>query len=572
MNDQKAISYEMRLVNTEAVTGYFDCVPLESMKLEDAIDTLCTRPMDTFLHRHVLNMLCSMPLDDIMKFISSRDSWARPSASLFKEAAIINPLLRLPESIFAIDDDLTDSSPLINLRSPLASQKSLSDIIIPLLKDNILEYAPLRRCDDESLSMLRSSIGSGSPVFSSAAFLKKAYQESFEVEHDYPRRLISPAGAAKLAADRLDKIGIFASEEMRHVSSLSPIALLRKWNLKTVVKSGRNVYGLSGIHTAYGKGLYLDDARASCVMEILERYCSYASVENDTITGTKSDYPLICAKYSEISKCKNALFPGDVCLEVDYHDEPLWWISATQITSGGVRQIHIPAQMVYLFSNFDEPDLFSGLGSTGLASHTDMASAKKAAILECIERDSDTVSVFDRSKCFRIMTRDPEIAPLFSAYEERGINMQFQDISNETGIPCFRCLVNEKSGKIVKGTSADLNSKKAILSAIMETPFPFPYGQPSGPFIQDDLPVIYLEDLPDYSTDNSYQDLYILEKTLLGTGFSPIYVDLTRNDVDFPVVRAIIPGLEIMNDFDSYSRLSRRMAFYYLNGIGCSGI
>jgi ribosomal protein S12 methylthiotransferase accessory factor YcaO len=42
-------------------------------------------------------------------------------------------------------------------------------------------------------------------------------------------------------------------------------------------------------------------------------------------------------------------------------------------------------------------------------------------------------------------------------------------------------------------------------------------------------------------------------------------VDLTRKDLEFPVVRAIVPGMEFMTDFDRFSRVSPRLFCNYLN-------
>ncbi|RLC08063.1 MAG: hypothetical protein DRI57_24765, partial [Deltaproteobacteria bacterium] len=80
----------------------------------------------------------------------------------------------------------------------------------------------------------------------------------------------------------------------------------------------------------------------------------------------------------------------------------------------------------------------------------------------------------------------------------------------------------------------------------------------------DGLPLIRFEDLPDYASDNVNQDLAILEGLLLSNGYSSIYVNLTRRDLDIPVVRAIVPGLELMADFDRFSRVSPRLFSNYL--------
>jgi ribosomal protein S12 methylthiotransferase accessory factor YcaO len=47
-------------------------------------------------------------------------------------------------------------------------------------------------------------------------------------------------------------------------------------------------------------------------------------------------------------------------------------------------------------------------------------------------------------------------------------------------------------------------------------------------------------------------------------GLQPHYADITRGDLNIPVVRAMVPGLELMYDFDQFSRLSPRLFANYL--------
>ena len=48
----------------------------------------------------------------------------------------------------------------------------------------------------------------------------------------------------------------------------------------------------------------------------------------------------------------------------------------------------------------------------------------------------------------------------------------------------------------------------------------------------------------------------------------PVYVELTREDLELPVVRAIVPGLELTADFDAHSRPSVRLFRRYLKKAG----
>ena len=62
--------------------------------------------------------------------------------------------------------------------------------------------------------------------------------------------------------------GVVDGPEMRHEASLSPIALLRGWQVDIAVQSGAVRHTLKGKATAYGRGLSLAAARASYAMGI----------------------------------------------------------------------------------------------------------------------------------------------------------------------------------------------------------------------------------------------------------------------------------------------------------------
>ena len=44
-------------------------------------------------------------------------------------------------------------------------------------------------------------------------------------------------------------------------------------------------------------------------------------------------------------------------------------------------------------------------------------------------------------------------------------------------------------------------------------------------------------------------------------------MDLTRKDIGLPVVRAIVPGMEIIGDFDEFSRVHPELFEKYLEKI-----
>ena len=74
----------------------------------------------------------------------------------------------------------------------------------------------------------------------------------------------------------------------------------------------------------------------------------------------------------------------------------------------------------------------------------------------------------------------------------------------------------------------------------------------------------FLKNIPMIISGSMATDLKLLETAITGSGFTPVFLDLTRKDLNIPVVRAIVPGLEFMTDFDRFSRVSRRLFANYL--------
>jgi ribosomal protein S12 methylthiotransferase accessory factor YcaO len=254
-------------------------------------------------------------------------------------------------------------------------------------------------------------------------------------------------------------------------------------------------------------------------------------------------------------------------VDVAYQDEPLHWIEGIRHTQSGDEPVLVPVQSIFLFSNLDEVDLYAGHGSTGLASGNTMAEARLSALMELVERDGEATHPFHHSLCFQVEARDPKVGALLEDYRGRGIQFQFQDISPPYGIPCCKCFVTDMDGRICKGTAASLNGRRAVLSALTETPYPYPYGPPSGPGLLQ-LPQLYFEELPDYSSRDAATDLSLVEALLAANGLEPIYVDLTRRDIGLPVVRALLPGFALTADLDGVWRVHPRLFGNYLKTYG----
>ena len=189
---------------------------------------------------------------------------------------------------------------------------------------------------------------------------------------------------------------------------------------------------------------------------------------------------------------------------------------------------------------------------------------KKYMLMEVIERDADATTPFCRHTCFTLCSRDPRIQGLLDDYAARGIRVQFQDITSEFGVPVYRCFVTARDGSVATATGAGLRGSDAALSALTETPWPYswatpaPHGVASGPGLAG-LARRALEDLPDWSLPTAEASLRLLENVLAAHGREVLHVDLTRADLDIPVARVLVPGLEPHADFDALTRPAPRL-------------
>ena len=258
-------------------------------------------------------------------------------------------------------------------------------------------------------------------------------------------------------------------------------------------------------------------------MEVVERCSSFAGVTESGITGTLRPHPLIHGSRSRLAaEGYPMLDPNHLRLEVPYRDESLYWLEGERLTSKGLMPVWVPVQCVYLFCNLDERALFSGLGSTGLASGNTVAEARLSALYELIERDSEAVNPFQPPRdAFGFMPKTNGSAPCLRITGRGEFTCSFRISARPFGIPCCSCFVTHRDGTVARGSGTNLNGRQAVLSAFTETPYPYPVGPPSAPALPD-LPWLQFEALPDFSTGSPDRDLVLVEHTLMANDFFPI--------------------------------------------------
>jgi len=556
------IDYQLQQVTTQTGIGFYSSQPKEEIDYENTLDLSKRHPNDEFIRRHLIRHIMAWDIETLSKNIRTASDYDTFLLSAIFEACLHNTSFYEKKNLFTKEllEQLIEKTPLVFLRSILLKDHTLHKAWINLFRENIINHKPLPLKKEIELSppIRPREIKKAINISTNLTKLRTKYGQK-PLGHPPENNLIS----REAVVQKLYSSGIDLGTEMRHISSLSPYGVLRPWQTSLKVLNARHDYSLAIEQTAYGRGLDMDQARLSCIMEIVERASAFASFEAGQALGYVQHMPLTYARASKLmSKSEPLLNPSQLHLEAPYQDDFLYWIQGSAFNGDRYLPIFLPAQCVFLFCNLDEIKLFTSYGSTGLAAGTTLEMAKLKALLEVIERDCDSTCPFDPHLCFEVKTDNPYLSYLFDDYKKRGVHVQFQDITSFEGIPCYRAFIQTLDNQIVTGAAASLDAQEALLAAMTEIPYPYPCKYPTKAGIPG-LPKIDLNELPIYSTGAYHNDLQIMENLLSTNGYCPVYVNLTKKELDYPVIRALVPGMEMLGDLDEFSRVHPRLYANY---------
>jgi YcaO-like protein with predicted kinase domain len=330
------------------------------------------------------------------------------------------------------------------------------------------------------------------------------------------------------------------------------------------------------IAVSQGKGLDLDSARVSGLMEAVEGY-----------HAERIDLPLRLASLQSLRE-RHPVVDVDALPRVEHGgfgpNRQLLWIEGRDLLS--LTAGWLPYEIVHTDYTLPQPT-GSGcfLASTnGLASGNHLLEATTHALCEVVERDATSIWNHlppSRRQATRLdlgTVDDNDCVQVIERLDRAGFEVAVWDITSDLGIAGFYCLiVDRRDERAHSGAGAGAHSARgvALLRALTEA------VQVRTTYIAGSRDDLHAESftaaaiegklrraralmagqglrrdfrtIPDHDGESFADDLAWLLERLRSAGIEQaLAVDLTRPELAIPVVRVVIPGLEGPDDHPRY--------------------
>lgn len=311
-----------------------------------------------------------------------------------------------------------------------------------------------------------------------------------------------------------------------------------------------------------GKGLTMEQAKVSAIMEGIERYCAEVH-----------DRPLR-RELAASAVRKGAVDPRTLILpqgaESSLPYGPVAWTPAYDLEGGDVM---VPANAVFHpYAPKGDVMLFRS-SSNGLASGNTMEEAVLHGLMEVIERDAWSIAEVRRRFRGGIDASGSErISRVLEMFSSQGVDVQLKDLTSDLGVPTVAAAADDvrlqDAGLLTLGMGTDTDAESAALRALIEvaqsrltqihgaredttradTSRQLGYERMkrlNAHWFSPEKEQVKLSDIPGLETGDVLDDLVHVQFRLTVAGLGKVlFADLTRPEIGMPVVRVLVPGLE----------------------------
>jgi len=368
-------------------------------------------------------------------------------------------------------------------------------------------------------------------------------------------RAVDPTTTLKRVEPLLSKAGI---TRVADITDLDRIGIPVFSSIRPGAKEG-------AISIYNGKGASREQARVSAIMEGMERYSAEPQDEK-----VRRDLTENMLSSENAVDPRTLILPQMINVHIHYH--PVAWIKGYDLIEG--EDIWVPAAAVFHpYESKKDLQLFRS-NTNGLASGNNMEEAVLHAMCEVIERDAWSICESKRRPKGEIVVEDdcPVVSELLEKFRSQGVEVHLKDLTSDVGIPTIAAAADDVRMKdpalLNLGVGTHLSPRVAAIRALTEVAqsrctqihgaredttkadlnravgYERMKRMNSMYFAPSDE--VRMSEFPEYDTKDILEDIEVVFDHLLERGFEKVIaVELTRPELGVPVVRMIIPGMEI---------------------------
>lgn len=317
---------------------------------------------------------------------------------------------------------------------------------------------------------------------------------------------------------------------------------------------GTDAKTMTGTNKQMGKGATPEQAKASAVMELAERFSFFSFVNNQEnfITDTYKNVEKDAIPFEMIMQSVHDTGDIEINRKI-FEDLPLKWTKAYNLTKK--KEVLVPFNWFYMINEFNGPSagncteeaICQGISEV-IERHTSSLISHNNIKIEAIDPDSAT---------------DPMVIEMLEKYKKEGIEVFISDFSLDTGIPTVGVLAYDPAtfpvlSEIVWTAGTAPDPQKALSRALTET------AQLAGDFntksnyIASGLPKFTelekadfitkpekmksIQELPNISNDNIKTEVENEVEAIQKMDMDVLLINTMHKELQIPAFYTIIPG------------------------------
>jgi YcaO-like protein with predicted kinase domain len=319
-----------------------------------------------------------------------------------------------------------------------------------------------------------------------------------------------------------------------------------------------------------GKGLDLDAAKASGLMETIESYYAERILQPVLFASANEMRKQYALAVEELPRMRTAKFTDDT---------RILWMASRSI--GNCREAWLPYELIH--ANFTLPHP-PGAGNficstNGLASGNNSIEALSHGLCEVVERDAATLfslipDAIDRCRIDLASIDDPDCLAVIGQIEGANLAVAVWDITSDVSVATFYCQIMERENgpglvalpaeghgchpdrsiALTRALTEAAQARVTAISGLRDDIGPDMYGRCDDPDVLESWRRIIkskesgrrFEEVPSRRCDTVAADVVHVVGRLRAAGIDEVFsIELaTTESSPFSVMRVVVPGLE----------------------------